>query len=240
MSEPQAYIETALPVPRYDEVLLLNTFVKRGLPNNIERHEHLAEEVKKISPAIIEVIRHDISFYEDYELPESYSNDQCLEYAEGIEIGYDFAIGVITYLYYLRSGFETVEGYLQTAPAKLGHIPVQTKQQVDRVKKVRTSDESILVAQPCVTIADENNDKTNQESILSSDLARIDSGDYLYYAHEVEDLLDYLIQDWIYNLHYEKSDNTLPLQNGINHGFNNAVEMYIQSREEAIIQSHEF
>ena len=239
MNESQMYIETALPIPQYDEVQPLNTFVQSGLPDNIERHEQLAEKVKCLNPLISEVIRHDIAFFEKYEIPESYTYEQSYEYIEGISIGYDFAIGVITYLFYLRSKANNIDDYLLTAQSSIGHIPVQTTQQLERVKKVRMDDESIIVASPCQDMVNASNNELQNHSLLSGDLARKDSGDYLYYAREIDDLLEYLIKDWIYNLNYEEGDDVQPFTNGVYHGFNNAVEMYLQSKEEDFVQNHE-
>lgn len=143
-------------------------------------------------------------------------------------------------MHYLRSGAKSIEDYLEIAPALVGHIPVQTRQQSDRVKKVRMSDESIIVASPCDDMLDEDDGTNNRDSIFSGDLARIDSGDYLYYAREISELLEYLIHERITELQYQTENDAKPLREGIHHGFNNAIEMYIQSKEEAIIQSLEF
>jgi hypothetical protein len=102
MSESQSYIETALPIPQYDEIYPLYTFTQIGVPSDNKGHDYLAERVKVLNPTLSEIIRHDISYFLQYEVPDAYSTEDCLDYTEGIEIGYNFAIGVFTYLFFFK------------------------------------------------------------------------------------------------------------------------------------------
>jgi hypothetical protein len=240
MNDYKKYTQSGLPIPNYQEGIELEQFINIGTPDYPYQYEYLSEKIKTLSPAIGEIIRHDISYFLEYELQDSYTEDESIKYTNGIEIGYDFAIAVVTYLQFLRSNDDSLENYLNSITKNPGQLPVQSDAEKSRIKRLRTDDHSILIEQNQKLFNKTHGVVNTEEVIRGYDLAEKDCGDYLFESAKIGNLLSIVIIENTQNFYFNKDSEIEVFQNGIHHGFDNAIEMYIQSREEAILQSLEF
>ncbi|MEI7683168.1 MAG: hypothetical protein WCJ24_02620 [Candidatus Saccharibacteria bacterium] len=210
-----------LPVPSYQERYELEFVTSDLVPASIGT-SRISELVQQYSPNVTQVITHDCDFFLEYECSPMLSEEEVITYVFGIQEGYDFTIGSLTYLNFIRSGYNTFDEYFCTIANRFGEIPVLTRTELERVKELRTGQARIdeRAYAGCINASDE--------------IAHISTGDYLFDAHQMEAVIDGLLFSRAHG-YGENSKLCEKYIGGFWHGIENALEMYIQSYEETVL-----
>ena len=228
MSESLNYFN-GLPVPSYEELFIIQS--ERAIDDDTDLNPYLISEAIMLkNPRIGEVIQYDIRHWVNFELPEHLENDEIDEFCNGIASGYSFFIGVHGLLAFIRSGHKEVDQYIKSDHED-NYIVNMNERDLERIKFVR-SGQAII-------------DKVSDPEFLddSSDLAYIDAGNYTFEAIRFEALMDEEInninQMLTYNFKNSLDDRTVAHIEGFKHGIANAIEMFMQVKQENVIRKLE-
>jgi len=228
MSESLNYFN-GLPVPSYEELFIIQS--ERAIDADTDLNPYLVSEAIMLkNPLLGQVIHHDIRHWMNFELPEHLDENEIDEFANGIASGYSFFIGVHGLLAFLRSGEDNIDDFF-VSQHQDNYIINMDDRDVERVKNVR-SGQAII-------------DKVSDPEFLddSSDLAFIDAGNYTFEAIRFEALMDEEIhnihQMLSYNFRDSFDDRTVAHIEGFKHGIANAIEMFMQVKQEKLIREIE-
>jgi hypothetical protein len=220
-----------MPVPTLFEEDVLKLKLEQGFEADDQLTiPFIFEAVLHRNPRIQEIINHDIRQLIQYEIAELSDAEQS-EYISGVLDGYSFMLGTITYIHYLRSGSHDFTEYLDGIPEKDNELPLLDPGQIRRIKQVRTGQAIV--------------DCSREVIDDSKDLAFFDTGDYMFEALRMEEIYGAEEQAMIEQLQNMKGrkpldENSLLAHiNGFHHGTEQAIEMYIQAREEDLIRNLE-
>lgn len=218
-------IETDIPRPDYLglpvltklEGVCLRFRMDGGLCQDDVPISYIGDMVLRSNPLIEEVVAHDIRqflAYDEHDIPEK----DCEMFTEGIREGYNFLIGCMTWIRMTRENESDIIAFVQGSLNRQ-HFPIISKETLARIKQVRTGNAPL--------------EKGVNESVVKSskDLSFIDAGDYCFMSEPFDDVLicytDELTE------HADKNDD--PYVSGIFQGVANALEMYMQIYEEAVL-----
>lgn len=218
-----------LPVPDDNEYEMFQKYLTVSDEETIDTEmlplECLFELVATRRPFIRNVIENDISEYMDLETDEDISLEN-IQICDGIKSGYEFMVGCVTFMRFLRSGHLSLEDYINSVPKKSTDLPLQKSSQLMRTKKVLSG-----VAIHDVIHTDLIDD--------SSELAYLDTGDYFFDAAH----MDTIVENEVDKLMAENPDcneEDSKYIEGFYIGIEHTVEMYIQSREQHYIDNVHF
>ena len=223
-----------LPIPTTDEYAVLQN---RLFDDSIDGMfvDELSMAVNSLVPNIRRVEMHDMTVWKDTECDVDYSDQEAEHFTYGISAGYDFVVACFTQLAWLRSDARDLDEYLNMAPNLVGGLPVLSEVEFNRVKAVRAGK----------ALIDNNNKKRDIED--SRGLAAHDAIQYLMKSPQMGYIL-YNQKQLIFHNSDPNSEHpvdssefkeTQAYVDGYYHGFQNAIEMYIQSFEEQNLQSIE-
>jgi hypothetical protein len=217
-----------LPIPSDHEIIEINSDFLKDNESNINHNLYLAaDNVIKRNPTISEIISYDITFFQEFEAIENYTEEQINEYSMGISSGYAFYIGLHTLVSFIRSDYDNMSDYLNFEGDNL-IVSGISESEKDRIFTVRNGHALI--------------EKLEDEEFMgdSSDLAFVDAGKYIYESNKIEELFDNEIENIETMLRTEYKDKfdkrILANIEGFKHGVANAIEMYLQIKEERIIR----
>lgn len=228
--KPEAY--GGLPIPTYDEWERLQSELDSLMADEPNQLEEIYDHILTSGSGLQDVIDHDVTYFQTHEASEDLSIPELAEHAQGVRMGYGLVAGCFTYMYFARSGCSSLSDYIQTAPGRIGELPVMSHKEKMRIVKVR--------------IGKANVDKMAHGDLVddSSELADVNLANYLYEAIRMEDLLESAINQTLMEsaAAYFASGETgeepdRPYILGFWHGVANATEVYIQSREEQLFDS---
>ncbi len=190
-------------------------------------------EVINSSLFIPQIIEFDAHMAFNFEFEEELTEGEQEAYRLGLNTGYVFVVGYMSLLGYLRSDYGEEEEYIDDLIIDEQEMPVATYGQVERVCQVR---EGIDVAEEeaaridIVTI-----NKYGVEN--SAELAELHALDFIEESVFFETFLDKIKQS--IEQKYQESEYLDIATEALEYGVYNALEMYIQSREQAIIEDLE-
>lgn len=213
-----------LPVPDFPETDMVRlALFDEGRVDRYFGPEDIAEMVLARRPDIRGLIELDKDLFIEEFAPDDMPAEHVDRYCDGIEAGYEFMIGTLTYMYYMRSGSLSIGNYLSQLPKDSHVLPLRKHSQIQRVKDCLTGEAVI--------------DKGAHEDIIddSSELAMRDTADYLTEADRLSGLIDEEVQRMIRDLSEEDVEEVEHHVDGFHRGVENTICMYIQSREQTIL-----
>jgi hypothetical protein len=218
-----------LPVPSYEELFIIQS--ERAIDEDTDLNPYLVSEAIMLeNPLIGQAIQHDIQHWQSFEHPEHLEREEINEFCNGIASGYSFFIGVHGLITLLRSGYEDINEFIDSNHPD-NYIITMDQRDLSRVNYVRSGNAII--------------DKVMDPDFLddSSDLAFIDAGNYTFEAIRFEALMDEEInninQMLSYNYKNQIDDRTIAHIEGFKHGIANAIEMFMQVKQEKLIREIE-
>ncbi len=193
--------------------------------------EQVADMVIARRPLITNVIKFDtIQAQNDFGREDCLSAEESTALQEGIQHGYHFMIGCLTYAFYLRSGQSNLTQFLDSAPRRSIFLPVRKHSQLQRVKQ---------------WLGGEARHEYNADDVdlCGNDVYNGCRDSALFFRHSR--MLDELADEKLHELLEDKEattdqeDDTKDplgsLSDGFNQGSGNCVEMYIQSHEQELL-----
>lgn len=213
-----------LPVPDYPETDMVRlALFDEGRVDRYFGPEDITEMVLTRRPDIRGLIELDKDLFIENFAPEDMPAEHVDRHCDGIEAGYEFMIGTLTYMYYMRSGALSLGDYLSQLPKDSHALPMRKMSQIRRVKDCLTGDALI--------------DQCAHQDMVddSSDLAMRDTADYLSEAERFSGLIDEEVQRMIHELSEEDVEEVEHHVDGFHRGVENTVMMYVQSREQGIL-----
>lgn len=215
MSILQGEEHLGLPVLNVDEYEMVHDYLESDHVEGILTVENLFEVVEFKRPNIRRLIEFSKSEYMGDE--EEGPTVEGIEICDGIESGYEFIVGCLTYTYFLRSGSLTLEDFIGNLPKATHVLPLRKNSQLYRTMRF-LSGAAIF-------------DLAHHELIDdSSELATLDTGDYLFNVPHMDALID-AEKDLLVKTMSDEGEHI----QGFEIGVESAVEMYIQSREQQIL-----
>lgn len=190
-------------------------------------------EVIDSSLFIPQIIEFDAHMAFNYEFDDELTESEQEAYRYGLSTGYEFVVGYMSLLGYLRSDYGDEEEYVDDLIIDELEMPVATYGQVERVCQVREG----------IDIAEEESARIDIVTIHehevenSADLAELHALDFIHESVIFDALLD-KVKEFIgryYRISVDLDIAAEALEDGVHH----ALEMYIQSREQAIIEDIE-
>lgn len=175
----------------------------------------LAQMVMQRNPLIQKVIEHDTQQYLEYETDEDVSSEDIVLFCEGLQDGYEFFVGCVTWVRLQRSGITDVFEFLEGAAAN-GDVPPVGRKELDRIKSLRAGNAPV---------------ELNPEGDFietSKDHAEVLAGDYCFESSRFEALLDVYIEEVV----VDEDEEDSAFVAGFEHGLANAVQMYVAAYEE--------
>ena len=222
MSEIAELSYCSLPILSNEELLVLQAdeAISYGI---------VGYHVMQRNPYFYDIIQHDIEQWYEHEAPKI-GDDELFEFIEGIEAGYKFFIGVVTTIKLMRRQHIETESFMEGALI-VGTVPQIGPREVERIQLVRSGEAEI---DHCIYGLDAK----------SNELADRDASQYLYYqAFRLQILFNNELEDIEQTMGdaYGSADDERVIAhiNGFEHGVANAIEMYLQAAEEAVIVSYE-
>jgi hypothetical protein len=208
-----------LPVPDHDELgqLYCALMFETGDPDIYQLGQHIQESNPYIQAVMDEDLMRFLDSYGADEMP----GNEVQAYADGLEVGYNFALGALTYLFFLRSPANSMADYLADTPNHYLGVPVATESQRDR----------------CIEVLNGTAEVDKRDSLIddSSDLSELDTQEFLFESPGLEQIYERACQEFA-----APEETNLPRQAsrlGFEHGFENAIEMYIQSHEQNFLDT---
>jgi len=180
------------------------------------------DDVMDSSARISAVFHHDIRFALHQEFDGELPREEGEAYTNGLYLGYTFVVGYMSLLGFMRSGYDDPEEFIDDLVIDDIEMPAGTPQQMKRVKSFRQGHEPIDI----VMLHDYGYDN-------SAYIAEESTQAYMFESPVFETLIDRMF-DLISEQGLEEEEIAL---SGLHDGVENALEMYIQSREEAILQA---
>jgi hypothetical protein len=203
-----------------------------------------------VRPKIPRAVKHDMNVFREHEVDDFMSTAEIQEYCEGIQLGYEFVVGSFTYVRYLRSNHESLESYLDSLPATSNDLPLATRSQLKRVNRFRLGMDDPDPAIDWYANYERIQNGLDSGTILDSSLvAEADAGRYFAHASELGQLT-YIAQEkaemhipaeyyGAYLDHSDVHDIAVARGEGFEHGVMHAIELYVQSYEQAVLEGHE-
>jgi hypothetical protein len=204
----------------------------------VNPHE-LGRRVIHENPNLKEVLSQDIFHWIEYYARQiDMEQDEISEFAEGIDAGYSFFIGVITNIRFLRSDYDDVYEFIRLTLDSGDSIPLVGERELDRIEKVRLG----------VAVIDQ--DVKTEYVGDSSDLASSHASVYLINSKAFRELLEIEFSgieqafvDKFPRILYENEELrwheierlASARITGFEHGIDTAVEMYLQVDQERLI-----
>lgn len=214
-----------MPVPGYDEVLRLQDALHSAGYNGITV-EKISQAVREFRPAISEYIFNDKKYF--CELNNELDDNELDKFLRGIDGGYEFVIGCLTYVNYLRSGHEALGDYLADKNRTRREVPLWKMSQARRVNMVQKGEAAI------------DFHAHSNTSIESSDISVLEARTFSELAKDFAELFE--IKKIFVRKENEENgdvdeDMTELYIDGMEQGFENAICMYVQSWEELSLSS---
>lgn len=204
-----------LPVLSEGEYEMVGEYLKPGRKEGVLCIEDLFQTVLDRRPNIRKLINY-ITDIDQSDLENGLTEEE-LYVCGGIESGFEFIVGCFTYTFFLRSGRISIEDYLECLPKATHVLPLRKESQLRRT--IRYMSGTAII------------EFTHRDWVDDScELVALDVGDYFYEDPFMEALVDgekEVLEDTIY-------DNGKYIE-GFEVGVNNAIVMYIQSREQQIL-----
>lgn len=148
------------------------------------------------------------------------------DFKKGVRYGYELFAGYVTLAGFFRGRYESIEQYLETIKGDPLAMPLTTKTQAKRVKGFRTGKEPIDIIHSDYFFDN------------SSEIAHLEFGDYMTEAVVLDSIVNRV--RWSLDpLMVDENEGSM-LVEGFDHGCANALEMYVQSREVAILAALDF
>lgn len=210
-----------LPVITENECALVIDLLENGDPEQQETLDYIADGVLDVRPLIGDLINADIVFSRDEEADKNVSKAQVGEYIMGIREGYEFVIGVFTYVWMLRRGSASVSDYTSQQTKNDQELPLRKMSQYRQARRCRQG-EGLTNC--------EIEDDTN-----SSDLSEQDTVRYIYLCRFFDELVDKHDEQLWQMSSGEDSDEFAAFIQGVERGRQDAIEMYIQSYQQAYL-----
>jgi hypothetical protein len=225
MAEGTEQTYLGLPIPDFQESWFLELHQADMFGDDVSIPV-MANMLMVRNPMIGAIIKHDLNHWSQYEAGDNMDPEEALEYMSGIEAGYEFFIGFVGVVRYMRSGQTNLQSFLDTVPLHEGVSDIGVKER-DRIKAVRSDKATIDVP-------------AHGADITSSDLALMDASDYLCEAVRLQDLMTQetvRLEAIVTQDDHSGQAKRLAQSHvkGFKHGVANAIELYIQSREQKLI-----
>lgn len=153
------------------------------------------------------------------EAPPDYSYRDVHAHYDGLRDGYQAICSYMSMIGFLRSGIEQPSKYLRLLRNGSTDMPVSNESQAHRVRQVRRGDAPL---EGCI----------NEGWVIdSSELAGHRAGAYLATTPPLDRVLDATAKRFGFMHDYHVDSYA----DGFGLGYENAIEMYVQSREEAMM-----
>ncbi|GAC1390465.1 MAG: hypothetical protein NVSMB46_00170 [Candidatus Saccharimonadales bacterium] len=213
-----------LPIPNEFEGDMLS--IKNG-PRTIDEQEndsisYIFNQILCCCPELKSLIMSDM--HESASRYQFLSEDEQTEFYVGIWDGYGFLIGNVEFLYFLRSPDSNIQQYMENGITELGTVPMLTKNEQARIQLVRNGKALLGLQEKLVK--------------SSAELAAIDAKDYLFEAVRFDHVFEEELRQTLTLLSQGSSDKEKmsseveAYDQGFTHGFEQAIEMYIQMETE--------
>ena len=211
-----------LPIPSSPENVALQSLIFDDTDQ--ARLSEVFDCVSKRRLLIGELIQTDLDESKKESSHHDVSDIDFWEYGFGLEDGYKFVIGALTYVNYLRHAADnqSIEDYIDGIPDDSLILPLGTVSQYDRVHNCRLS------------LIDVDQTVHGEQNPAICNIARKDAADYLLRSEAIIDLSTDQAS-FRNNQVYPTGDSGYSYDTGFFEGRDNAISMYIQSYEQATL-----
>lgn len=216
-----------MPVPDATEQTILRSLSTFEVPedyNNLDLDD-VATLTKEHCPNIDAVVDQDLTCQENNDELSDYTEEECDQYQVGVLQGYDYIIGSMTYVNFMRSPYDNLDEYLSQGLHGSAELPVQNLSQLTRVIN-------------CLKGHIKVDAERLPEDVTNSAFIRWDTaGEYLFIAQLFDDLIDEATEA-IELLSTSDSLNAARTS-GFRRGIEGAILMYVESYQQAVIDRME-
>jgi hypothetical protein len=214
-----------VPVPDASEALFIEVAQQERYRLRDHRGpivDQLAQKVLESSAYLDEVIAMDGEV--EASIPAGYSPEQADLYKDGIEFGYLFMIGALSYTQYLRNGYDSVDEFEAALEAGEVIVPAQTAAVAERMQQVFSGEAPV--------------DQVSVErgASDSSQLSTIEAERFFAIAPELKQIRDDQVQR-VKDIVAKHGDSMEENFEGILHGIDSALLLYVESHAESVLAS---
>jgi hypothetical protein len=221
MSETTSGEYLGLPILEYEEFELLSAY-REDFSDSVDRtavHDTIVDYVLEKRPYTDIVINLETKLYLEEQVDEI-TDEYVIEYCEGLDYGFKFIIGCFTYVSFIRSSEKNIKDYFNNLPKDSAALPLRKRSQYNRVSECLSG----------IAELDPGAHGTVTKDL--PEIARKESGDYLFECMRLENIIDIEIEDIVQSFN---GDDSTHFVNGFVRGTECSIAMYIQSREQGIL-----